>query len=135
MGHCHTPEECGDSRAVWGADRGAAALVAERSKREVVEPSDVVAETHIAEDQARHASLGVRIAMYALRFYKAYLSMLFAGTCRFEPTCSRYAYEAIERFGVARGTWLGLKRLLRCHPLSRKFGYDPVPESWESHAV
>jgi putative membrane protein insertion efficiency factor len=73
----------------------------------------------------------VRGALFALRFYKAYLSILFAGSCRFEPTCSRYAYEAIERFGIARGIWLGLKRLLRCHPLSRKFGYDPVPEKWE----
>lgn len=75
--------------------------------------------------------LPVRTALLALRFYKTYLSFLFAGNCRFDPTCSRYAYEAIERFGVARGVWLGSKRLLRCHPLSRKFGYDPVPESWE----
>jgi uncharacterized protein len=74
--------------------------------------------------------LGVRAALFALRFYKAYLSMLFAGSCRYEPTCSRYAYEAVERFGVARGCWLALKRLLRCHPLSRRFGYDPVPETW-----
>ncbi len=73
----------------------------------------------------------MRSALLLLRFYKAYLSILFAGSCRFEPTCSRYAYEAIERFGVAHGVWLGLKRLLRCHPLSRKFGYDPVPEKWE----
>jgi putative membrane protein insertion efficiency factor len=73
----------------------------------------------------------VRAALFALRFYKAYLSVLFAGTCRFEPTCSRYAYEAIERFGVVRGVWLGTKRLLRCQPLSRKFGFDPVPEKWE----
>ncbi|PYT80475.1 MAG: membrane protein insertion efficiency factor YidD [Acidobacteria bacterium] len=76
-------------------------------------------------------SLPVRIALLALRIYKAYLSLLFAGNCRFHPTCSQYAYEAIERFGVGRGIWLGMKRLLRCHPLSRKFGYDPVPESWD----
>ena len=79
--------------------------------------------------------LSVRIALLALRFYKTYLSFLFAGNCRFQPTCSQYSYEAIERFGVARGVWLGLKRLLRCHPLSRKFGYDPVPESWNEGAL
>lgn len=73
----------------------------------------------------------MRAALFALSLYKAYLSVLFAGTCRYEPTCSRYAYEAIERFGVLRGGWLGLKRLLRCHPLSGRFGYDPVPEKWE----
>jgi putative membrane protein insertion efficiency factor len=77
----------------------------------------------------------VKAALLALRFYKAYLSILFAGSCRYEPTCSRYAYEAIERFGLVRGVWLGLKRLLRCHPLSRKFGYDPVPEKWENMSI
>ena len=89
------------------------------------------APTRFAPMQGEERSIPVRAALFALRFYKAYLSVLFAGSCRFEPTCSRYAYEAIERFGVARGIWLGLKRLLRCHPLSRKFGYDPVPEKWE----
>jgi uncharacterized protein len=73
-------------------------------------------------------ALPVRAALLALRFYKSYLSFLFAGSCRFYPTCSQYAYQAIEHFGVVRGVWLGLKRLLRCHPLSRKFGYDPVPQ-------
>jgi uncharacterized protein len=84
------------------------------------------------EDRLNFGSPGiaVRIALLTLRFYKTYLSILFAGCCRFTPTCSQYAYEAIERFGVTRGVWLGLTRLLRCHPLSRKFGYDPVPEKW-----
>jgi putative membrane protein insertion efficiency factor len=76
-------------------------------------------------------SPGVRASLFALSVYKAYLSALFAGTCRYEPTCSCYAYQAIERFGVLRGGWLGLRRLMRCHPLSRTFGYDPVPEKWE----
>jgi uncharacterized protein len=76
-------------------------------------------------------SFPVRAALFALSCYKSYLSVLFAGGCRFEPTCSCYAYDAIERFGVLRGMWLGTKRLLRCHPLSGKFGYDPVPEKWD----
>ena len=78
-------------------------------------------------------SAPVQIALFALRFYKAYLSLLFAGSCRFEPTCSQFMYQAIERYGVARGVWLGTKRLLRCHPFSRKFGYDPVPEDLIAH--
>jgi len=69
-----------------------------------------------------------RVGLMALRFYKAYLSMLFVGQCRFVPSCSQYSYEAVERFGLARGSWLTLKRLLRCHPFSGKFGYDPVPD-------
>jgi putative membrane protein insertion efficiency factor len=76
-------------------------------------------------------SIAVKAALAALRIYKVYLSILFAGNCRFQPTCSVYMYEAIERFGVLRGLWMGLKRLLRCQPLSRKFGYDPVPEKAE----
>jgi putative membrane protein insertion efficiency factor len=79
---------------------------------------------------APERSAPVTTALFALRCYKAYLSMLFAGSCRFEPTCSQYSYEAIERFGVARGSWLTLKRLARCQPFSRRFGYDPVPEDW-----
>jgi putative membrane protein insertion efficiency factor len=113
MGHRHTPEECRGARAVRDADSGTAAPVEERVTPEVLN------------------GVGVRTALLALRVYKAYLSVLFAGSCRFEPTCSQYAYEAIERFGVARGVWLGTKRLVRCHPLSRRFGYDPVPEKWE----
>jgi hypothetical protein len=80
---------------------------------------------------ATKKNAGVRVALFALRCYKAYLSVLFAGTCRFEPTCSQYAYQAIERFGVLRGAWLGSKRLTRCHPFSGKFGFDPVPDHFD----
>jgi putative membrane protein insertion efficiency factor len=75
--------------------------------------------------------VAARAALFTLDFYKTYISFWFAGGCRFEPTCSRYMYEAIERFGALRGVWLGTKRLLRCQPFSRKFGFDPVPEKWE----
>jgi putative membrane protein insertion efficiency factor len=81
-----------------------------------------------AESAASH-SPAQKFALFALRFYKTYLSMFVGGSCRFEPTCSIYAYQAIERFGVAHGSRLALMRLLRCHPLSRKFGYDPVPDA------
>src|SRR5882724_2914541 len=90
-----------------------------------------VVEIEDAALKGRRYTAGVRTALFALQFYKAYLSILFAGSCRFDPTCSRYAYEAIERFGVLRGMWMGMKRLARCHPLSRKFGFDPVPEKSE----
>jgi len=75
-------------------------------------------------------NVAVKAALFALRVYQGYFSFLFAGACRFEPSCSRYAYQAVERFGVARGLWLALKRLLRCHPFSGKSGYEPVPETW-----
>jgi putative membrane protein insertion efficiency factor len=61
-----------------------------------------------------------------IRLYQLTLSPWLGRQCRFEPTCSVYAAEAIERFGVRRGGFLALKRLLRCHPWGRS-GYDPVP--------
>ena len=71
------------------------------------------------------ARIGLIAAAVLLRLT---LSVLFAGQCRFVPSCSQYSYEAVERFGLARGSWLTLKRLLRCHPFSGKFGFDPVPD-------
>lgn len=65
-------------------------------------------------------------ALGFIRFYQACLSPLLPPTCRFYPTCSAYAYEAIEKRGVWRGIGLALRRLLRCRPFARH-GYDPVP--------
>jgi putative membrane protein insertion efficiency factor len=58
------------------------------------------------------------------------LSPFFGGACKFYPSCSHYAYQAIERHGARRGVWLGLKRLGRCRPFSPG-GYDPVPQNEE----
>jgi hypothetical protein len=65
-------------------------------------------------------------AILALRGYKRFVSPLLPPMCRFEPTCSVYAMQAIEKYGIMRGTWLGARRLLRCHPLNPG-GWDPVP--------
>lgn len=62
----------------------------------------------------------------AIRAYQVAISPLLPGTCRFSPTCSQYALEAVSVHGAARGSWLAVRRLLRCHPFG-SFGYDPVP--------
>ena len=61
-----------------------------------------------------------------MRFYRAAISPLFPPSCRYVPTCSAYAMEAIEKYGAWRGGWMAVKRILRCHPF-HKGGYDPVP--------
>ncbi len=64
--------------------------------------------------------------MFFIRAYQLCISPWFGKRCRFEPSCSHYALEAIDRHGAAKGGLLALQRLLRCHPLGR-YGYDPVP--------
>ncbi len=64
-----------------------------------------------------------------IRFYQKHISARTSPACRFSPTCSAYAIEALERFGVILGTGLALWRILRCNPLCRG-GYDPVPEKF-----
>jgi uncharacterized protein len=61
-------------------------------------------------------------------FYRIFLSTFFGGSCKFYPSCSVYAQEAIARHGAQRGSWLALERLLRCRPFT-KGGFDPVPDS------
>ena len=68
-----------------------------------------------------------RAALAMLRLYKAAISPYMPGMCRYEPSCSDYAGQAIERHGAVRGSWMAVRRLARCHPW-RKGGYDPVPE-------
>ena len=67
-----------------------------------------------------------RLLLLLVQFYRSCISPLTLPSCRYYPTCSAYAMEAIERYGAWRGGWLALRRILRCHPFHRG-GYDPVP--------
>ena len=66
------------------------------------------------------------LALALIQFYKRFISPVLPSACRFEPTCSVYTYQAIEKYGVLKGGWMGVKRISRCHPL-HPGGYDPVP--------
>ena len=65
-------------------------------------------------------------AIFLLRCYKRFLSPLLPPMCRFEPTCSVYTLQAVDKYGALRGIWLGVRRLGRCHPFNPG-GWDPVP--------
>jgi len=68
-----------------------------------------------------------RLVLLLIKGYQVVLSPVLPRSCRFYPSCSQYTFEAVERFGVMKGLWLGAKRILKCHPL-HPGGYDPVPE-------
>lgn len=70
------------------------------------------------------------LALGLIRFYQKFISPLLPNSCRFYPSCSHYTYEAIQIHGIVRGTWLGIRRISRCHPLNPG-GYDPVPPKKE----
>ena len=71
-------------------------------------------------------TLPKRVLLGMVRFYRANISPMHRPCCRFIPTCSQYAMEAIEKYGAIKGGYLALRRILRCNPL-HKGGYDPVP--------
>lgn len=70
--------------------------------------------------------LGSRILSLPIYFYRACISPMLPPSCRYTPTCSRYALEALQKHGPIKGSWLAIRRILRCHPWGGS-GYDPVP--------
>ena len=68
-----------------------------------------------------------RVFLLLIRFYQVWISPYLPRRCRFIPTCSQYALEAIEKYGARKGGWLAFKRLMRCNPFNRGNFYDPVP--------
>lgn len=67
-----------------------------------------------------------RLVLAVIRFYRTWISPGLPPSCRFYPTCSEYTYQAVEKYGVLRGGWLGVRRIIRCHPFNPG-GFDPVP--------
>jgi uncharacterized protein len=110
MGHCDSSAEFGGRREIFGPDGRPA---------EITSPTKAGVEPRSA---AQWASL------FLVRFYQVVLGPFFGGTCKFYPSCSRYAYEAIARHGARRGIVMALKRLGRCHPFT-KGGVDLVPDA------
>lgn len=68
----------------------------------------------------------ITLMVALIRFYQKFISPLTPPSCRYTPTCSQYTLEAIKKYGPLKGLWLGIKRILRCHPWGGH-GYDPVP--------
>jgi putative membrane protein insertion efficiency factor len=73
------------------------------------------------------------VLLALIRLYQLTLSRALPPTCIYEPSCSQYSYQAIERFGAMRGGWMAVKRVCRCHPFNSG-GYDPVPELEEDRS-
>lgn len=66
------------------------------------------------------------LALDLIKLYQATISEVTPHSCRFQPTCSQYTYEAIQKYGLIKGSWMGIKRIARCNPFGEG-GYDPVP--------
>jgi len=77
---------------------------------------------------AKNNSTPQKLIITSIKSYQRFISPLLGSNCRFHPTCSTYAIEAVNRFGVIKGSWLASKRILRCHPFNEG-GEDPVPKS------
>ena len=67
-----------------------------------------------------------RVPLLAISLYQKTISPYLPSACRYSPTCSHYSHDAVEKYGIVKGAWMGLRRLARCHPFGGQ-GYDPVP--------
>jgi putative membrane protein insertion efficiency factor len=90
-------------------------------------PGGTLKPTTVPHSSALSASrFSVRVALAAIRGYQILIRPMLTGSCRYLPTCSQYAAEAVVTYGALRGGWMGVKRVLRCHPFGGA-GLDPVP--------
>jgi putative membrane protein insertion efficiency factor len=119
MGHCDSSTQLSRNSGILGVASGA--VETDASQREA---------TAIASKHPRESTktFGKWSLLAFVQFYKIFFSPFLGGACKFYPSCSNYAQEAIELHGARRGAWLALKRLARCRPFT-KGGFDPVPDA------
>ena len=142
MGHCDSSTQLGRNNGIFGvaggavetdaAARAANARGINRETTRVTSPpltANTNMNTHTGTNTfARAKTLGAWWLLAFVQFYKIFFSPFLGGACKFYPSCSNYAQEAIELHGARRGAWLALKRLGRCRPFT-KGGFDPVPDA------
>jgi uncharacterized protein len=154
MGHCDSSTQLSRNNGIFGVasgaietDAAARAANARGSDRETtrVTSPHLTANTNIptaanagnmtgTNMTARAKTFGAWWLLAFVRFYKIFFSPFLGGACKFYPSCSNYAQEAIELHGARRGAWLALKRLGRCRPFT-KGGFDPVPDAEDLDAA
>lgn len=81
---------------------------------------------YLASTRSAIGNVAARALLTTIRFYQKGVSPWLGANCRYRPTCSAYAYQAVQKYGAVKGSFLAIKRILRCHPF-RPGGYDPVP--------
>jgi uncharacterized protein len=118
MGHSDSSAHVSGYGGVCGGDERVAEATAEARR------------DNLSHDSLRETmrSAGKWVLLLLVRLYQVFLSPFFGGACKFYPSCSRYGYEAIAKYGAWRGSVLAVKRLLRCRPFT-KGGFDPVPDA------
>lgn len=116
MGHCHSSAQLCRPSKIFGAGGGT---------------GENASPHRFSGVRERARSAGAWLLLLFVRFYQVFLSPFLGGACKFYPSCSHYASEAIERHGARLGFVLAGKRLLRCRPFTRG-GYDPVPDEMET---
>ncbi|MGC2422369.1 MAG: membrane protein insertion efficiency factor YidD [Candidatus Acidiferrales bacterium] len=123
MGHRDSSARLGRYRGIFSARHGAAQVA----------PARLPAGIKSSPSPPLALSVGSWLLLALVRLYQVLLSPFLGGACKFYPSCSNYAAEAIARHGARRGTLLALKRLGRCRPFTQG-GFDPVPDTYDAHA-
>src|SRR5450759_3189416 len=127
MGHRDSSAKLGGAGGVRAARSGTGAPAARHPNHRAEHGAELRSELR-SEARAESMSLAARALLFAVRVYQSFFSALMPSACKFYPSCSHYAAEAVQVHGARRGSWLALRRVSRCHPFTRG-GVDLVPDA------